>query len=75
MKKIYCTAPWHGITVRENGIDLQEDILKKLQQNSINGIVTKQEVYFQLAYYDNWNGRKFSELWPELDILLQQNLS
>lgn len=54
-------------------IDCADDILYKLQQSTVENILSREQVISQIEFYNRWNHKKFSDLWPELSSMIQEH--
>ena len=76
-KSVYCTAPWNGLTVREDrefypwtGVN---ELAEQLKTPTVTPISLK-EFNNKIQWYNKWSDQKFADLWPEVNQLIHRTL-
>ena len=77
-KSVYCTAPWNGLTVHEDGRVLTccvglNELAEQLKTPTVTPISLK-EFNNKIQWYNKWSDQKFADLWPEVNQLIHRTL-
>jgi organic radical activating enzyme len=51
-----------------------KDLLQGLEKNSNRTVITLAEFDTKLNWYDKWSQKKFTDLWPDIYIMIRNNL-